>query len=68
MSTFKYILTVLIMSITYYIIYRLIGFELTVIIGIAQIISSLIKIEVSLPKKTQPHKQVYVQPKTRMRF
>ena len=68
MSTLKYIFVMLLFSITYYIMYKFLGFELTVIVGIAQIISSLIKIEESKPKKTQPSKPVYIQPKTRMRF
>lgn len=67
MSTLKYIFVTLLFSITYYIMYKFLGFELTVIVGIAQIISSLIKLE-EKPRKTQPSKPVYIQPKTRMRF
>lgn len=68
MSTLKHILVTLLFSITYYIMYRIIGFEITVIIGIAQIITSIIGLEDKKTKKTQPSKPVYIQPKTRMRF
>ncbi len=51
----------------YLIFYYILGFELTVILALANIISDLTKKE--YPKKSQaPSKQMYVQSKTRMRF
>lgn len=51
----------------YYVIYHFLGFELTVILALAMIISDLVKKE--YPKKIKnPGKQMYVQSKTRMRF
>lgn len=66
MKFIKSLLIDLIFAILYYIIYKICGFEISVIVALAQIISHLVQKEV--PKKTQPHKQLYVQPKTRMRF
>lgn len=66
MSFFKKLLIDIVFITLYYIFYKIIGFELTIIIALGQIVSHLVQKE--YPKKTQPHKQVYVQPKTRMRF
>lgn len=51
----------------YFLFYTFLGFELTVILALANIVSDLTKKE--YPKKTQtPAKQMYVQSKTRMKF
>lgn len=51
----------------YYLFYMFLGFELTVILALANIISDLTKKE--YPKKVNPPtKQMYVQSKTRMKF
>jgi hypothetical protein len=51
----------------YILFYYILGFELTVILALANIVSDLTKKE--YPKKTQiPTKQMYVQSKTKMRF
>ena len=51
----------------YFLFYKFLGFELTVILALANIVSDLTKKE--YPKKINtPTKQMYVQSKTRMKF
>lgn len=66
MSFLKSLLIDLLFITVYYILYKFLGFELMVIFALSQIVSHLIKKE--YPKKPKNIKQVYVQPKTRMKF
>ena len=52
--------------VVYVICYIFLGFEITIVIALAQIASILFKNR--HPKKSQPLKSVYIQPKTRMKF
>lgn len=66
MPFWKKLLIDIIFIALYYAIYKFAGFELTVIIALGQIMSNLVQKEYH--KKPQLPKQVYMQPKTRMKF
>ena len=67
---FKKILMNMFFIALYYIIYKIGGFEVSVIVALGQIMSSLTQSEYKIYKKvkTPPIKQVYMQPTTRMKF
>lgn len=65
MSFWKKILIDLVYVTLYYVMYKFLGFELTVIIALGQIVGSLTQKDF---RKPQNNKQVYIKPTTRMRF
>jgi len=68
MGFFKTILIYFVFAAIYYFFYHFFGFEYTIILGIVQIVSILTINDYKKHKKTQPHKQVYMKPNTRMKF